>query len=179
MEKTEAKRQIIIEKIAEYLLQNGLQKASLRPLAASAGTSDRMLLHYFSDKEELLVATLTLIAKRLVDILESVRSEQMPFQALLPLLAGMMRDPQIRPYLRLWLELAAFAAGGEVFYRTIARQIYDDFLNWVALALKVEREEERMPMASLALATVEGFVLLDAIGYESQISNALKGIVIR
>jgi AcrR family transcriptional regulator len=179
MKKTDAKRQIITEKIADYLLLHGLKAASLRPLATAAGTSDRMLLHYFTDKEELLTATLILIAKRLVGILKSVRSEQMPFHTLLPFLAEMMKDPQIRPYLRLWLEMAAFAAGGEKLYRAIARQIYDDFLNWITLALQVDREEDRMSMASLALATVEGFVLLDAIDYGSQVTSALKGIAIR
>jgi AcrR family transcriptional regulator len=177
--KTEAKRQAIIEKLADHLLAHGLQKASLRPLAAAAGTSDRMLLHYFKNKEELLAAVLVRVSDRLVVLLEGAKGEQMPFQDLLPYMALMIRDPRVRPYLSLWLELIAFAAGGEESYRTIARNICDSFLEWIAAALLVEREAERMPLASLAFATIEGLVLLDALEYGKRITSALEGIALR
>jgi AcrR family transcriptional regulator len=165
-----------VEKLADYLLAHGLQRVSLRQLAAAAGTSDRMLLHYFANKEELLTAVLVLVAERLVALLESARSEPMPFRVLIPNLAGMIRDPHVRPYLRLWLELVAFAAGGEEPYRRIATQICDAFLSWIAAALQVEREEERMPMASLAFATIEGLVLMDALDNDTLITNALDAL---
>lgn len=56
MEKTEAKRQLILNQIADHLLAAGLKDASLRHLAAAIGASDRMLLHYFVDKDELMTA---------------------------------------------------------------------------------------------------------------------------
>ena len=80
------------------------------------------------------------------------------------------------PFLRLWLELAALSAAGEEPYRSIARQIGDDFYQWLASALKVEEEEERTPMAALAFAAIEGFVFLDAIDEGSIIASALEGI---
>jgi AcrR family transcriptional regulator len=178
MKKTEAKRQQVIDTVADHLLAYGMKGSSLRQLAAAAGMSDRMLLHYFVDKQELLTAALTLVTVRLVAMLERARSEQMPFQSLLPQLAGMMQDPNIRPYMRLWMELVALVAQEEV-YRAIARQICDTFFSWIASALKVEREEDRAPMAALALATIEGFILLDALGDGSKITSALEGIAIR
>jgi AcrR family transcriptional regulator len=179
MQKTEARRQIVIDKVADHLLAVGMQRASLRQLAVAAGMSDRMLLHYFVDKEELLTAALTLVAARMVAMLEHSRSEQMPFHALLPYLAGMLNDPQIRPYLRLWLELAALAANEEGSYASIARHICDDFLSWISAALKVEREADRIPMAALTMATIEGFVLLDTLSYGSLITSALEGIALQ
>jgi AcrR family transcriptional regulator len=179
MKKTDSKKQAIIEQLADYLLIHGMKGASLRPLAAAVGMSDRMLLHYFSDKEELMTATLLLVSDRLKLILGSAQSEQLPYRLLVPHLAGMIKDQHIRPYLRLWLELAASAAGGEEYHRTIARQICDDFFDWVLSALKVEREEDRRPLAALAFATVEGLVLLDTIGSDSLITNALEGMEIR
>jgi len=97
MEKTEIKRQFILNKIADHLLANGMKDSSLRQLATAIGTSDRMLLHYFVDKEELMTAALYLVAARLIDILEGTRSNQMPYQTLVPHLAGMIKEPGIRP----------------------------------------------------------------------------------
>jgi AcrR family transcriptional regulator len=179
MEKTEAKRQIIIEKIADHLLVNGMRGASLRKIAAAVGMSDRMLLHYFVNKEELMTSALTQVTARLVRILESARLEQMPFQVLLPQLAEMMKDPQVRPYLRLSLELVALAAEKRESYRAIARKIWNDFFGWIASALQVKREKDRIPLAALAFATTEGFMLLDALDCGSIITEALEGIKIR
>ncbi len=178
MNKTEIKRQIILNKIADHLLATGMKDSSLRQLAAKIGTSDRMLLHYFSEKEELMNAALNLVAARLIDILESTRSKQMSFETLIAYLAGMIKDPSIRPYLRLWLELAAMSTASEV-YRTIARQICDSFYDWITSVLKVEKNEEHASMAALAFATIEGFVLLDALGYDAKVTSALKGIKIK
>lgn len=178
MEKTEIKRLLLLNEIADYLLASGMKDSSLRQLAAAIGTSDRMLLHYFSDKEELMSATLNLVARRLIDMLDGARSTRMSFQSLMPYLAGMIKDKRISPYLRLWLELAAMSTVSET-HRLIARQICDSFYDWIISVLAVEKDEEREPMAALAFATIEGFVLLDTLDYGSKVTSALKGITIR
>lgn len=176
MKKTKLKRQAVIDKIADHLLENGLQQTSLRQLAKVVGMSDRMLMYYFTDKDDLVTAALNAIALRMVTLLENAGSEQLPYQALLPQLVHMIQTPTIRPYLRLWLELVSPAAGEIEPYASISQQIFHGFLNWIASTLKVEREEERQPLAALALATIEGLVLLDALNYNEQIADALKGI---
>lgn len=176
MKKGELRRQQLLERMADHVLAHGLQGASLRPLAAAVGTSDRMLLHYFTDKEALLTATLTLVTQRLIAVLESARADPLPFQTLLPHLAGMMQDVRIQPYMRLWLELIAFAAGEKEPFRSIAQHICTTFLNWIASALAVEREEERAPLAALTLAIVEGFIVFDALGDDAKRTVALAGV---
>jgi AcrR family transcriptional regulator len=174
MEKTEARRRVILEKIADHLLEQGMKGSSLRPLAAAAGISDRMLLHYFENKEEVMTAALHLVASRMTTLLEGARSAPMPFHTLMPHLAGMRTDPNVRPYLRLWLELAALSASGEEAYRQVARQLGDYFYAWLTSELLVEKEEERASLAALAFVTIEGFVFLDAIGENSLIESALN-----
>jgi hypothetical protein len=85
----------------------------------------------------------------------------------------------IRSYLRIWMELVAQAADGDKSSGTIARQICDVFLDWTAQSLKIEWEAERLPTASLAFATIEGLVLLDALDDSEHIQQALQGIKIR
>jgi AcrR family transcriptional regulator len=178
MKKGDARRQQLLERMADHVLAYGLQSASLRPLAAAAGTSDRMLLHYFTDKEELLAATLTLVANRLIAVLESARGAPMPFHSLLPHLSSMMKDERLQGYLRLWLELVAFAAGEKEPFRSIARDISSTFLDWIASTLTVEREEDREPMAALTLTIVEGFMIFDALGDDSKRMLALAGVAL-
>lgn len=175
MEKTEVRRRVILEKIADHLLEQGMKGSSIRPLAAAAGISDRMLLHYFENKEEVMTAALRLVAARMTALLESARSAPMPFHMLMPHLAAMRNDPHIRPYLRLWLELAALSASGEETYRQVAHQLGDYFYVWLAGELLVE-EAERASLAALAFVTIEGFVFLDAIGESSLIDSALNEI---
>lgn len=126
-----------------------------------------------------MTGALTLVAERLVKFLEGARAAQIPIQAFLPHMAEMMQDPRVRPYLRLSLELVALAAEGNEAYRAIALQLWKDFLDWIASALKVKREQDRRPLAALALATTEGFMLLDALGGRSIIDQALEGLEIR
>ena len=176
MSKHEQKRHQLTEQLADYVLAHGLQGASLRPLAAAVGTSDRMLLHYFADKEALLTATLSLVAQRLIGLLEAVRTDPLPSQQLVLQLAPLLNDQQIRPYLRLWLELVALAAGEQEPFVSVARQICTTFLDWIAAALAVEHETERAPVAALTLAIVEGLVLLDALGDTATRNAALAGV---
>ncbi|RPH87398.1 MAG: TetR/AcrR family transcriptional regulator [Desulfobacteraceae bacterium] len=84
VKKTEERRQMVLEQVADHLLVHGMRGASLRKMAAAVGTSDRMLLHYFADKEELMTGALTLVAARLVNILEQARTEQIPLRTFLP-----------------------------------------------------------------------------------------------
>src|SRR6478752_6751042 len=56
-----ARRDELAEGATHYAVEHGLIGLSLRPLARSLGTSDRMLLYHFRDKDD-LVATVLQIA---------------------------------------------------------------------------------------------------------------------
>lgn len=169
----DARRQAVLERMADHILSVGLRGASLRPLAAAAGTTNRMLLYYFADKDELLEATLRQIADRLMRLLDGSVGEPVPFEVLLPGVWAAVRSPEMKPYTQLWLELAAMSARDEEPFRAIAGQIFDGFLAWAAARLKVEDESDRPRQAALLLGTVEGLVLLDAVGRGTTAETAL------
>ena len=54
MPSSEEKRAAIIDRLAHALRDQGLGQTGLRGLATLAGTSDRMLIYYFGNKETLL-----------------------------------------------------------------------------------------------------------------------------
>lgn len=176
MSETESRREVLLEKMADHLLAEGLQGSSLRPLAAAAGTSDRMLLHYFENKAELLSSTLVVVTRRLATLLDSARQDRMSIAELLGYLAAMMKEPVVRPYLRLSLELTAAAARDEEPGRKAARAVYEEFERWIDSCLLVDEAEQRESSLALVLALVEGLVVLDALGFDAQIDDAIHRV---
>ncbi|MBE1490272.1 TetR/AcrR family transcriptional regulator [Plantactinospora soyae] len=64
---TSRRRQALTEAALGYVLVHGLPDLSLRPLAASLDTSDRMLIYHFGSKDGLLDAVLDLANARLAE----------------------------------------------------------------------------------------------------------------
>lgn len=152
--------------MADHLLSEGMGAATLRPLAAAAGVSDRMLLYYFNDKSEVLTATLDRIATRMIAKLDSAVSARarQPFPVLLEQLWNVLESDDITPFMRLWLELIAGAGRGLHPHSAVAGTIVDGFHAWVAARLEPEHEAGRLSRAPLFLAALEGTYLLRAIG---------------
>ena len=167
------RREAAIERMADHVLSQGLAAATLRPLAAAAGTSDRMLLYYFVDKDELLTATLEKIAGRMVAQLDAAipAEPRRPFPALLNEVWAAMATESLQPFMPLWLELATGAARGLQPHRDIAGQIADGFLAWVAMRL--QPQGDGAPPAPLFLACIEGMYLLKAIGRDAIADSAM------
>jgi AcrR family transcriptional regulator len=160
------RREAAIERMADHVLSEGLGAATLRPLAAAAGTSDRMLLYYFADKDELLTATLDRIAKRMIAVLDGAipAEPRKPFPVLLKQVWAALASESLQPFMPLWLDLASGAARGLQPHREIAGEIADGFLAWVTVRLQTESDGEPPLLAPLFLASIEGMYLLKAIG---------------
>ena len=175
------RREAAIERMADHVLSQGLGAATLRPLAAAAGTSDRMLLYYFADKDELLTATLARIATRMIAQLDGAIpvEPRRPFPVLLQQVWVAMAAESLRPFMPLWLDLAAGAARGLQPHRDVAGQIADGFLAWVATRLQPESDGGPPSSAPLFLASIEGMYLLDAIGRGAFADSAVTELAAR
>jgi AcrR family transcriptional regulator len=165
MTKSDERRAAIIDRLADHVLANGLIAASLRPLAKAAGTSDRMLLYYFEDKAEIIAATLQHIAARMTAMLaEHAAPEPLPLDALVQRLSAMLFDDRFWPFMCVWLELASRAARGDPLYVPISAAIGQGFLAWGEAQLAAPDSEARARDAAKLLVTIEGMVLVRAIG---------------
>ncbi len=168
--KAEARRAEITHLAAAHILANGLEASSLRPLAKAAGTSDRMLLYYFSDKAELITAALALIAARLTTILESrTTNTPRPLDELRPALIRIILAEDLWPYMRLWLEIASLSATGDPLYRATGNQIARGFLAWGAAQLESDAPDVE---AARLLVSLEGAVLLKSVDLDDIIAQA-------
>jgi AcrR family transcriptional regulator len=162
----ENRRAAALDRIADHMLAHGLAPSSLRALAKASGTSDRMLLYYFADKDEIVAAALQTITGRMAAALGATIAgggRHAP-DILLAEVAAIIRSPALKPYMRLALELAALAAHGEQPYRRVAGQIADGFAAMLANALDIADDTRRQAVAASVLATIDGIVMLDAVG---------------
>jgi AcrR family transcriptional regulator len=155
----EARRVEIVEKLARHVLRAGLRETGLRRLAAVAGSSDRMLLYYFADKDEILTAVLTRIAAELTGALDALLggSPLPPARALEAVWEALKRGDT--DHLELWLELSSRASRGDRFFGAIVARIREDWVARLSRILDVP-DEERAPLAILLMAAVDGQAVL-------------------
>jgi AcrR family transcriptional regulator len=172
--KSDDRRAVLLDRMADHILAHGISESSLRPLAKAAKTSDRMLLYYFSDKSEMIAATLEHIAQRLALVLsEQGRHAPLPIDKLIPKLFDLLCDENLWPYMRVWLEIAALAAKGDPVCRAVGENIARGFLFWGAAQLDSPTVELRNADAARLLVTIEGMMLLKSVGLEDVCRAAL------
>jgi AcrR family transcriptional regulator len=167
----------VLDALADHLLAEGLAGARLRPMAAAAGTSDRMLLYYFADRDDVLRATLRHLAVRLAALLDDATAEGavQSTGALIRQLWAATHAPALQPYVRLWIELGARAGRGEEPYRAVAGEIADLFHDWVAARLSGPASA-RAAQAALVLAVVDGAALLESAGRGALAAAAIDAV---
>lgn len=169
------RREAAIDSMADYLLAHGLGAATLRQLAEAASTSDRMLLYYFSDRDELLSATLERIAARLATRLDTIvpLGERRPFAALLLDVRTALQSEELKPYMDIWLNLSAGACGNRAPHSQIACAIADRFLVWATDRIAGVDQEAREEEAALVVAALNGLHVLQTIGRVDVADTAL------
>lgn len=161
----------LVTKLADHVLTEGLGGASLRPLAAAVGTSDRMLLYYFPDKPALIAAVLEEVAARMIMLLELQRaSVPVCAEVLEARLMPLTLDPAVWPFMQLWLEMAALAARGDETCARVGGGIAQGFLAWLEDQLDVADADARAKAALRVLMTIEGAALLKSLGLGERLS---------
>ncbi|HBX38810.1 MAG TPA: hypothetical protein DEG76_16655 [Pseudohongiella sp.] len=155
------KKQAIRASIAAHLLATGISGHGIRALAKAADTSDRMLIYYFSSKDELLRESLMMIVDGLsIQLDQEVGDTRQSCTDLLETLTLLCQRPDWRPMTSLWFEIVGLAARGQEPFQSVACEIADAFIEWIAQHLP---ESEKSRAADL-FAHLEGRMLLMLIG---------------
>lgn len=163
-----ARREAVIKRLSGHLLETGLARTSLRQLAAAAGVSDRMLLYYFEDKDEVLRCVIAALAADLVQVLGQEDQPGMGgFEGFVARAAQATRSPALRPFMRLWIDIVAAAGRGEAPYVEAARTIGAMFLDWIGGHVDTADPELRAAYAGMAFALVDGLALLEICAGEA------------
>ena len=156
----EDKRAEVTERLASHLLGTGLSDTGLRKLAEIAGTSDRMLLYYFDNKDELLAAVLGHIADSMNTALVDLFGKQpRPPAEMLQQLWQVACQPDFASHLHLWLELSSRAGRGDAMAMAVVSRISTSWTQWLASLLDAP-ETDRIALANLMLAVVDGQLVM-------------------
>lgn len=168
------KRDAILARVAAFILAEGLDAATLRAMASAADQSDRMLLYYFADKEEIIGEVLALLAGQLTEILEANRvPEQLGKNDLQAQLDAVVLSDDIWPYLRLWLDLAARAARNDPHLAAVGQAIGHGFHQWIESQLATANVDLRRKEATQIMIGLEGIIVLRAVGMQSLVREVL------
>jgi AcrR family transcriptional regulator len=142
------RRQELLDAVVKECAARGIGDRSLRDVAAGVGTSHRMLLHYFGSREELLLAIVDEVERRQRALLPELPIE--PAAAIAAMWAN-LRQPELRPFERLFFECYARGVQGE---QPFARMLPGAVDAWLADAGTADSA-----LVRLGLAVMRGLLL--------------------
>ena len=159
-------RESLLPGLAAHVLENGLSSASLRPLAKAAGTSDRMLIYHFGNKEQLLMDIVDFLARQYSSALSEAvgRRRASSRQACFARIMAESRKPSMRGFQVLWWEIVAGAARGIPGYREGAEKVMSHLLDWLEQEMPADDPDPRGGAAYL-LTLIEGAQMLGVVGH--------------
>lgn len=102
-----ARKTELLEAAYTYALEHGLTDLSLRPVAAAVGSSPRVLMFLFGNKDGLVEALLARARADEVALVERLRDRQeeaIGLEAAVERVWAWLADEKHRPLLRLWAE---------------------------------------------------------------------------
>lgn len=159
-------KETLLPALAAHVLEHGLGAASLRPLAKAAGTSDRMLIYHFGNKDVLIKEVLEYISGVYSAALDAAMGEEWAKtrQDVIAQILGHMRAPAMQPFMSLWWEIVAGASRGSESHRDAAKQMMERLLEWLEGQMP-EGDPDPKGGARYLLTLVEGAQMLSTIGH--------------
>jgi AcrR family transcriptional regulator len=161
----------LLEAAYRYALQQGLADLSLRPLAAAIGSSPRVLMFLFGNKDGLVQALLARARTDELKLLDLLSSQSRAPVGLVPAcqqLWSWLRASEHRPLLRLWAEAYARSlVEHDGSWAGFAAATVNDWLEVLAACqLPEERDTaDGVSRRTLALAVLRG-CLIDLLATE-------------
>lgn len=165
------RRDELLDGAVGWALEHGLADLSLRPLARSLGTSDRMILYYFGTKDDLVAAVVDRAADRLAGTLELVMAELTTSpRAFVDGLWDLLTDPASDDVVDLFLELFTLTRRHGEPYRSAAARVVRRWLDLVTRAVVAMGVPARGApgVAAAVVGQLDGGLLLRAAGVDGR-----------
>ena len=177
------RRQQLLDAATDYVIANGLAATSLRPLAASLGTSHKTLLYHFGTKEQMFAAILreARTRERLRAAARRAPEGEIPpyverLWATWKYLSGTSEDD----FWRFYFEVHALALRDPAQYEEGLRDGVDDWVSGMQASLVGEGHapSRARNLATLVLAAFRGLELdLLTAGDRKRVDGAMRELV--
>jgi AcrR family transcriptional regulator len=158
----EKRRAELLERIVDYVYEHGVSQLSLRPLGKAVGCSPRLLLYFFSSKEELVTEVLAAAGSRQRALVSRLRIEHAaaPSEVCREIWKA-ISDPKSEALFRLFFEVYGLALQDRKRYSSFLKRIVADWLVFIAQPLLQAGvpETEAQAHATVILAGFRGFLL--------------------
>ena len=163
---------------ADFVLERGLLGLSLRPLAAALGTSDRMLIYHFGDKDTLVAEALERINERAVARLSRMPGRRSVRAVVLALWRASREDRVVVDCLRVWLQAAGLGLLGVEPYRRATRRSNALWLTAVADQLRAAGASPAAARraARLVSASLMGLLLDDPVEEAADVRRSVRDL---
>lgn len=173
-----SRREELAQQATDYVLEAGLIGLSLRPLAASIGTSDRMLNYHFGSKDELVADVLRVSSRRSAAQLRALKPAASIRQAVLDLWVAINVADQQRCQ-RMYVEAAALGLFGHEPYASAVREANAAWMDAIRQFLVASGAPARRAQRMVALldAAFMGFQLdMPLDESDADINRAVKDL---
>jgi AcrR family transcriptional regulator len=171
------RRDALVERAADHLLERGLVDVSLRELATAVGVSPRMLVHHFGSRELLMSRALQEARSRQREAFEARLAPQHG-RRYADVLADAWRwftSDETQPYLRLFGQLHALAGAPGSPHVEFLRESVLDWLPTIEAGFVADGVDSATAreLATLTLAVVRGLLQdMNAVGDRQRVSVA-------
>lgn len=156
MAKDPVRREAWTQQATDYTLKHGLIGLSLRPLAASLGTSDRMLLYHFGTKDDLVAAVLRESNDRAVAGISALPPSS-DLRTAVHDLWSVASSPELEPCTRQYVEAAALGLLGREPYASVVREANKHWLR--SFVTHLTRSGVARPLAKRAATVIDAAFL--------------------
>ena len=171
------RRDQLAEGATDYVLEHGLIGLSLRPLAAELGTSDRMLLYHFTDKDDLVATVLRVSNDRSVGAIRALPPSAGLREAVVDLWQA-CSSPELSRCQRLYVEACALGVLGTEPYASLMTAANDVWLSALAdhLTSSGMSRASAARAARLVEATFMGLQLDETIESEERVGASVADL---
>jgi AcrR family transcriptional regulator len=151
----------LLERILDYVMENGLSDLSLRPLAEAVDSSPRVLLYYFGSKERLVTEVLVAAGARQRTIFDGLPRDATSYRETVSAAWRAMSAPEHEAVFRLFFEVYGLSLQNPKRFPGFLQRAVDvwlDYLQPSALRDGYSKADARA-IATVILAGYRGFLL--------------------
>lgn len=158
----EKRRAELLERIVDYVYEHGVSQLSLRPLGEAVGCSPRLLLYFFTSKEDLITEVLAAAGARQRDLVQRLRLERAATAGeVCRQIWDAISAPKSEALFRLFFEVYGLALQDRKRYKNFLNRVVADWLRFIAEPLLHAGcpQADAQAYATVILAGYRGFLL--------------------